>query len=335
MAIKISVVIPYYNQREYIERSVYSVLNQENKNFEIIIIDDGSTDEGLNDIKKINSDKIKIYRTKNQGVSHARNYGASQSNYDVIAFLDSDDEWLQGYISSIIELIKKYPNAAAYAMKAIVKNNNTTIDYNIISNDFNSFLIRHPLKFLLKYPRLICASNVIIKKNIFMDLNGFKNNVVWGEDQDLWYRIAIDHSIAYRNITSAIIHITGNWDNKLSERIKKNPEHPFIESGLQVIKNKKISLEIKRDIKNMIEMYKIKSAKYNMQIGEFNKAQEILLTCGDFYHWNKILLMSWLKLPDFILRKKLYNVYSHTFAFIKNKILLKKRLFRASIDSRT
>ena len=89
---KISVIIPVYNGEKYINKAIDSVLNQTFRPFEIIVIDDGSTD-GTEDALSQYGDKIKVYKQKNQGVCRARNAGLQRAKGDWVAQLDADDWW--------------------------------------------------------------------------------------------------------------------------------------------------------------------------------------------------------------------------------------------------
>ena len=87
----IDIIIPVYNAEKHIEKTIKSILNQTIDNYNIIIIDDGSTDNGIELIKQLKSNKIKIYNKKNGGVSSARNFGIKQSTNPYLIFIDSDD----------------------------------------------------------------------------------------------------------------------------------------------------------------------------------------------------------------------------------------------------
>ena len=106
---KISVVVPVYNVEDYIENNIKSLLNQTYKNFEIIYIDDGSTDNSLNILnmfKKIDS-RIKVIHQENSGVSHSRNVGIEYSNGEYITFIDADDFVDNDYLEYLLNLISK------------------------------------------------------------------------------------------------------------------------------------------------------------------------------------------------------------------------------------
>src|SRR5687767_1849902 len=103
-----SIIIPTYNRASFIEKTIHSVLNQTCQDFEIIIVDDGSTDNTEDIIKKINNEKIIYLKIQNSERGFARNYGVQHSSGDYVTFLDSDDILLPHHFSNSFESIKKY-----------------------------------------------------------------------------------------------------------------------------------------------------------------------------------------------------------------------------------
>ena len=111
----ISVVVPLYNKEKTILKTISSVLTQSYEKFEIIVVNDGSTDGGVALLKEsFNDERITIINQENQGVSAARNNGIRESNFDYIALLDGDDEWLPGYLEKVSEAIEQHPEAGMY-----------------------------------------------------------------------------------------------------------------------------------------------------------------------------------------------------------------------------
>ena len=112
---KFSIVIPLYNKKKYIYRAINSVLNQTIKDFELIVVNDGSDDGSEKIIERFNDERIRLISQENKGVSAARNTGIIRSKHEFIAFLDADDEWLPDHLETISLLINKFPKAKAYA----------------------------------------------------------------------------------------------------------------------------------------------------------------------------------------------------------------------------
>lgn len=117
----ISVVIPLYNKEKYVRRTIDSVLKQTFQDFEIVVVNDGSTDNGVGVVNSYNNPKIRLVNQENQGVSAARNRGISEAKYDYIAFLDADDEWTESHLSDIKKLIDKFPHCGVFGTSYQIK----------------------------------------------------------------------------------------------------------------------------------------------------------------------------------------------------------------------
>ena len=111
----ISVIIPLYNKEKQIARTLQTVLEQTFQAFEIVIVDDGSTDGSVQEIEQIKDSRIRLIHQQNGGVSAARNRGITEARYDLVAFLDADDEWKPTYLETQYQLYQKYPECSVYA----------------------------------------------------------------------------------------------------------------------------------------------------------------------------------------------------------------------------
>src|SRR5690606_23840427 len=105
--------------------TIESALKQSFSDFEIIIVNDGSTDDSLKIAKSIDDLRLTIFSTENKGVSHARNYGVSKAKSEFIAFLDADDLWEINHLENLHKLINNYPGCGLYATAYTKKLNNT------------------------------------------------------------------------------------------------------------------------------------------------------------------------------------------------------------------
>jgi len=186
--LKISAIIPTFNRANFILKAINSIQNQTYKANEIIIIDDGSTD----DTKKIlkNFKNTRIIRTKNKGVSHARNVGIKAAKNEWIAFLDSDDEWQKDKIKKQIDFHLQNPNILfSHSEEKWIRNGKE---------------IRYPKS--LKKPSGECflqnistcriaASSVMMHKSIFEDIGYFDEGLRVCEDFDMWLRVSLKYKI--------------------------------------------------------------------------------------------------------------------------------------------
>ena len=111
----ISIIIPLYNKERFIENTLNSVLRQTFMDYEVIIIDDGSNDDSGSIVSNFDDKRITVYSNSNNGVSHARNFGISKANSDLIALLDGDDLWEPNHLENLYNLYEKFPDCGLYA----------------------------------------------------------------------------------------------------------------------------------------------------------------------------------------------------------------------------
>lgn len=184
----ISVVIPLYNKEHTITRTLGTVLNQTYKDFEVVIINDGSTDDGVAVIEKFTNDpRVKIINQSNQGVSVARNEGVRHANYDYVAFLDGDDEWLTGYLSKMYEAIQKFPNAGLFCSAGKVRSGGN--DYLRQADKYKDSIVK--IDFFENPHVFLHASATVVKKNVFKKTQGFPVGMRKNEDFALFYSLAL------------------------------------------------------------------------------------------------------------------------------------------------
>jgi len=212
-----SVVIPLYNKEKHIRRAIDSVLNQSYQNFEIIIVDDGSTDKGASRVREYSDDRINLISQKNQGVSAARNKGIKAAKYEYIGLLDADDAWKKNFLKEISLLINDYPNKAVYATAYEFYLEDDFIkkaQYSNLPNNFRGEIDNY-FKYTLKNP-LISASSVVISKNIFDSVGFFDTSLTRGEDLDMWFRISLNEKITfiYKSLAIYYLNSTNRASNK-------------------------------------------------------------------------------------------------------------------------
>ena len=120
----ISVIIPLFNKEHFIKKTLLSVLSQTFSDFEVLLINDGSTDGSVDVVSSFIDERITLHTTKNKGVSHARNYGVSKSSSDLIAFLDADDIWNSKKIEYQVNYMKKNNLSCSHTSYDIINENN-------------------------------------------------------------------------------------------------------------------------------------------------------------------------------------------------------------------
>lgn len=183
-----SVIIPYYKKRNYIERCIDSVLSQSFKNFEIILVDDGSNDDLYEIVDSKYKDKLKLITQHNMGVSAARNAGIANASLEYIAFLDADDYWSPFYLESLRMTILEL-NCDIVATGFTHKKENLQIERlpikkNIVTID--EYLLRSA------YSAIIFTSSVVATKELIIRTGVFDTSLNRGEDIDMWFRLIIN-----------------------------------------------------------------------------------------------------------------------------------------------
>jgi glycosyltransferase involved in cell wall biosynthesis len=189
-----SVVIPLYNKQSNIKATVDSVLNQTYTDFELIIVNDGSTDNSLSIVKSISDPRIIITNKANEGVSSARNAGIRIAKCEYIAFLDGDDLWEEDFLFLMKKLIDDFPEASFFSSQIYRKTNKENLIRNKKHKDRG--YIENFFKEEIKAP-LLSSSNVIVKKECFEQIGYFNTKYVRGEDRDMWVRLAQNFKMAF------------------------------------------------------------------------------------------------------------------------------------------
>jgi len=200
----ISVIIPLYNKEQFIEATLLSVLNQTFSDYEIIIINDGSTDKSVEVVNSFDDNRIILYTTKNKGVSHARNFAISKANSDLIALLDGDDQWEPNHLENLYKLYTSFPHCGLYATayhKQFFNGKKMKAHFNGVSSDHFGVIEDYFLASIID--SIAWTSAVMIPKNTFENIGDFDEDMRSGQDTDLWVRIALKKSIAFSAISSA------------------------------------------------------------------------------------------------------------------------------------
>lgn len=220
-----SIIVPLYNKAPYIEKTINSIFSQVFKAFELIVVDDGSTDDSFTQLQVISYKlqeedpsqfrKLKIIQQSNQGVSVARNNGVKAAKYDYIAFLDADDWWAPSYLEEIARLIREYPKAGIYACSYFKVKQGKFISAQIgVSSDFEKGSIDYFEAYSKSLWMPVWTGAAVVPRNAFNKIGGFKINLSLGEDFDLWLRIALSYQVVLLNRPLAFY----NQDVDLSKR---------------------------------------------------------------------------------------------------------------------
>lgn len=195
---KFSVIIPVFNKATTIAESIDSVLAQTEKDYELIVVNDGSTDN-IADVLA-NYESITVVNQENGGVSRARNAGIEVANGEYICFLDADDLWLPNHLEQMSILIQKFPDAGMYVTSHIETTEDGKVSHSGVHlRGFDNCFLSENLFALLnrKAYNLIHTNSMCIPKNVLVcDNIWFEPGEKIGEDTDVWYRVALGYPVA-------------------------------------------------------------------------------------------------------------------------------------------
>ncbi len=195
-----SVIMPVYNKYPYLQKAVESVLAQNYGDWELILVENGSTDGSGALADSFSDPRITILHQKHTGVSIARNRGVEQASAPWICFLDSDDWWEPSFLAEMDGLITRHPDAGLYSTSYyIAKHGRRRVAPTGIDETFAEGEIDYFAQYASSLCMPVCVGTVCLSKNIFDELGGFNPDLHIGEDFDLWIRIAIRHTVVILN----------------------------------------------------------------------------------------------------------------------------------------
>jgi glycosyltransferase involved in cell wall biosynthesis len=188
MAPEVSVIIPTYNRSAMVREAIASVLAQCDADFELIVVDDGSTDGTLEMLAGL--DGVSVARTEHRGVAAARNYGVTMAHAPLIAFLDSDDLWAPDKLRRQLDFMRQFPDCAISQTSELWIRDGGRVNPGLRHLKRAGDIFLDSLQTCL-----ISPSAVILKTDLFHSLGGFDEDLAAAEDYDLWLRTLIDREV--------------------------------------------------------------------------------------------------------------------------------------------
>lgn len=196
----ISIVIPLFNKSESVSGTIRSVLEQTYQDFEIILIDDGSTDNSYQVVSELSmlDPRLNLIQKSNGGVCSARNVGIETAKGEYVALLDADDIWDKNYLEEQMRMVADFPECYMWGI-----NYGETID-GVIIRDVPTGLPKGFRGIVEDYFRipgrisdLFCSSSVLIRKSVFEHVGMFDERIKYAEDSDMWFRIISRFPVAF------------------------------------------------------------------------------------------------------------------------------------------
>jgi glycosyltransferase involved in cell wall biosynthesis len=268
---KYSVVIPLYNKKDFIEKSVFSALNQTYHDIEVIVVDDGSSDSSVERINGIKDERLRVLSKLNGGVSSARNYGIKHANGQYIAFLDADDEYELTFLENIENTRLKFNSCEAIATAYFKVTNGTKTPSFIPRSNIDG-----PYKITKFYENwsvdaFFFTSSIVVKRAYFYTYNKwFPDGESLGEDQEIWFSIYEKGQIVYLPIHLSNYNM--GVENSLTNQKRNTEELPFVQRLKQRVKSKD---EVGKGI--FISKYELERAFNSARVGNKKIAFKLLM----------------------------------------------------------
>lgn len=217
---KISVILPVYNSAMYLGKAVESILNQTYKEFELIIIDDGSTDNSVDIIKKYTEERVKFFQSENKGCSYQRNFGLSIAQNKLIALMDSDDISQPTRFEEQINILRSHSDISIVGTNCMVMNE----DGKIIGNRIYPTQ-KTEIDFITPIFSPVCHASIMGYKQSFIDAGGYNNNHRAAGDFDLILRLLLSGCKFYNIQKYLYIRRTHNKSISISMIAEQRDNH--------------------------------------------------------------------------------------------------------------
>jgi len=283
---KFSVIIPLYNKEKDFPLTLDSVLEQSFRDFELIIVNDGSTDGSMAIAEKAaeKDQRIRLFNNTNSGVSSSRNFGVARAKAKYIAFIDADDLWLPNHLENLHAILLKFPDATWFATAYEKKINHSLTRPMLatIPKEKNWIGTLDFFEYSL-IDSLAHPSAVGFKKDFYNEIGGQEIGINFSEDTDLWIRAALSAPIYFSNTVSATIILNAtNRANDLMTTSRKLPDYDIYEVASRKSSSLKKYLDvhffsIALNYKMAGDNKKFKAFKNKIDTNSLNKKQLILL----------------------------------------------------------
>jgi glycosyltransferase involved in cell wall biosynthesis len=321
---EVSVIIPLYNRGPYVKRALDSVFRQTVQDFEVIIVDGHSADDGPSVVKDLEDPRITFVEQEGRGVSTARNQGVELAKSDFIAFLDADDEWSPNHLETLINLRRRFPEAGLYATayRAIEPGPRiTTPDLQAIPPSPWEGLIPNYIQAITYGDFPFITTSVGMPRKIFLEMGGFLPDVWWNEDIELWFRIIMRYPVAFSWDGIGLWHCDA--ENRLTGSLPYLERDARITRAMEALENPGTPEKYRLYLKEHIAKYEINRALWNIKAGQPGKARGILHECETTLFYRKkiaLLMLSYVPAPVYksgwkfvrFLKQRLQNRdYSH------------------------
>jgi glycosyltransferase involved in cell wall biosynthesis len=277
----VSIVVTTFNRRAFLKDAVLSVLNQDYRDKEIIIIDDGSTDKSFEEVRKF---PVRYAWKQNGGISSARNMGIAISNGELIAFLDVDDLWKKGKLTEQVQRMSENQVDISYTDEIWIRNGEH-LNQRDRHRKYSGFIFERCLPLCI-----ISPSSVVLKRKIFEDVGFFDETLPVCEDYDMWLRITSRYPVLF--VDKPFIVKRGGHEDQLS-RTYEAIDRFRIKGLAKIIQSDALNSEMRtaalKELRKKCRIYalgakkrgRFQESEYYLQLGRALENQPLTSGSGD------------------------------------------------------
>lgn len=266
-----SIIIPAYNAEKFITRGVESVLRQTLKDFELIVVDDGSKDRTLERLKSINDERLVVISQANKGVSAARNTGIRNAHGEFVCFLDADDEYLPNHLEHLAILINENPSREFFATRSCVSLRTDINDIIMPNSTGEVSYYEDVVQEMLRNSEMIWTGCVCIKREMFEKYGMFEPGVKLGEDTDMWKRVYVHTGIVYSDTVTVQRNRDGSEATKYYTR---SYEVDPLNRMPMFLSDATILYKVKESLKTEYELTKLQVVRSYLVDGKKKEAKQ-------------------------------------------------------------
>jgi glycosyltransferase involved in cell wall biosynthesis len=217
--IRFSIIVPLFNKEKTIINTINSVLNQTCKAFELIIVDDGSTDNSVSIVQSINDIRIRIIKQINKGVSSARNTGHKIAKGEWILFLDADDLLCDNALAHYVQLISRHKNYLVFVSNFWCKHIDVTIAH---SYGRRERIVKNTMKALWYKEFYSRPGNTVIHKTVLDSIGGFDESLSYNEDYEFSIRLLTHYAVVYTPEKLMVYNLLSNEESKKHNSVRNS-----------------------------------------------------------------------------------------------------------------
>ncbi|MGF1578735.1 MAG: glycosyltransferase family 2 protein [Gemmataceae bacterium] len=284
---KLSVIVPLYNKRPYVERALASILDQSFSDFELIVVDDGSTDEGHKLVEAAGDPRVRVIRQTNAGPGAARNRGIQEAQGELLAFMDADDEWEPDYLQESWNVLESEPQAATVTHGYFLyPEGKPTTDLWLsrkLTNGVHRLTAETAPLFVVHLLAYMTAQGTVARTEVVRQHGGFytANRCLYGEDSYLWLKVMLTAPVAVRLRPLWRFHVEAS---ALSSNLRKaRPVEPLLTDPDEIIQT--CPQHLSALLKKVLAVRAIKTACMLSYWGKWREARRLLRRFCDASAW--------------------------------------------------